>query len=483
MSLNQFIAVIRARWMVVALVFSLIAGAAIAYVLLAPRKYTATASLVLNVHSADPVAERNGGSPYQQTSASYMATQVDVLMSERVARRALASLESNPDPQVQSVVARRKAARDIKDGDILSVLLTGLLVLPSPDSSALSVNLSDRDPEFAAAAANAIVRGYMDTSVDLRLEPAKEYSSFFSERTKQAREELENAQARLSEYQQRHGLLSTDEKLDVENGRLATLSNQLVEAEAALVDAANRARQAQSHAGETSESLSSGVVSAIKTELAQRQAQMGELTARLGEMHPQVVQLRSSIAQLERRMSEENRRISGSMESNKAVATGRVNELRTALDMQRRHLLALKARRDEAAVLERDVENARRSFDAISQKLNQTQIESQSSLTNVNILKAAAVPKAPSSPKVLAVLTLGSVFAAVAALGLAWLLEVFDRRMRTEDDVRVLLRQPMLGVMPGTDGLRQIAQGGASSARALLKRARALPELRAPSTR
>ena len=480
MSLTQFFAVVRARWLVVALVFALIISAAIAYVVLAPRKYTASSSLVLNVQSVDPVAERSGGS-LQVTSASYIATQVDVLISERVARRAVALMESSQDAQVRAALARRKAAKDIIDGNVAGVIQGGLLVIPSADSSALSVNLSDRDPVFAAVATNAIVRGYMDTTVDLRQEPAREFNSFFEARTKQAREDLEQAQSKLSEYQQRHGLLSTDERLDVENARLATLSNQLVEAEAALVEASTRSRQASGNSSESQESLSNPVVVAIKSELARQQAQLGELGARLGDSHPQVVQIKASIVQLERRMNDENRRITGSLASNKEGMSTRVNELRTALDMQRRHLLALKAKRDEAAVLERDVENARRAYDAISQKQNQTQIESQSVLTNVNILKAASVPNVPSSPKVLVVLTMGTIFATLAGLGVAWLLEILDRRMRTNDDIVVLLRQPLIGVMPASDGLRQISGVGSTAAKALLKRTRALPELRAPS--
>ena len=399
MSLTQFFAVVRARWLVVALVFALIISAAIAYVVTAPRKYTASSTLVLNVQSVDPVAERSGGGSLQVTSASYIATQVDVLISERVARRAEALMASSTDAQVRGALARRKAAKDVVDGNVLGIMQVGLLVIPSADSSALSVNLSDRDPVFAAAATNAIVRGYMDTTVDLRQEPAREFNAFFEARTKQAREELEQAQAKLSAYQQRHGLLSTDERLDVENARLATLSNQLVEAEAALVEASTRSRQAQGNSSESTESLANPVVVAIKSDLARQQAQLGELSARMGDSHPQVVQIKASIAQLERRMNDENRRITGSLASNKAGMGTRVSELRTALDVQRHHLLALKAKRDEAAVLERDVENARRAYDAISQKQNQTQIESQSVLTNVNILKAASVPTVPSSPE------------------------------------------------------------------------------------
>jgi succinoglycan biosynthesis transport protein ExoP len=69
-------------------------------------------------------------------------------------------------------------------------------VVPSRESSVISISYKAPDPRFAAGLANAFAQAYIDTSLDLRTDPAKLYSTFFETRAKEARESLEKAQSR-----------------------------------------------------------------------------------------------------------------------------------------------------------------------------------------------------------------------------------------------------------------------------------------------
>ena len=80
----------------------------------------------------------------------------------------------------------------------------------------------------AAALANAFVQAYTDTTLELRVDPARQYSGFFDSRAKAYRDNFEKAQDRLAQFQKEKGLLVTDERLDIETARLAELSSQLV---------------------------------------------------------------------------------------------------------------------------------------------------------------------------------------------------------------------------------------------------------------
>ena len=85
MFLTQYLRIIWARkWIVIAL-FVLIAAAGIATTMLMPRQYTAETSLVVEVR-IDPAL---GALAPALAAPSYMATQVEILRSERVASRAV----------------------------------------------------------------------------------------------------------------------------------------------------------------------------------------------------------------------------------------------------------------------------------------------------------------------------------------------------------------------------------------------------------
>ena len=445
MTLSQILIVLRARWLSALLVMFVVIGAVAAVTLLLPKRYTATAAVVLDVKSPDPIA---GMVLPGMTVSGYMATQVDVLRSERVAVRALQSLGFFEQAEQKSNWQAATQGRGDFRAWLADAVLADLEVRPARDSNVISVGYTASNPAFAADVANAFVKAYTDTTLDLRVEPAKLYNNFFDDRAKELRDALEQAQVRLSAYQRDKGILVNDERLDVENARLAELSTQLVALQAVAEESANRQREASSNAGQMQEVLSSPLVSGLTGDLSRQESKLSELQERLGERHPEVVQLQASIANLRARVQGETRRVAGSLTVNNSVNQARMTQLRTALEQQRAKLLHLKGQRDEAGVLLRDVENAQKAYDAVFARVSQTSTESQNTQTNVSVLKHASVPAYASWPRLRLNLAAGIALGLLLALGVTIVRELRDQRLRSFDDVTVLLKQPVLGVLP-----------------------------------
>ena len=186
MTLQQFLAILAARWKTSLLVLLATVGLIVSISLLQPKKYTATASIMLDVRSPDPVA---GVVLAGMMSPAYMATQVDLLGSERVARRAIQSLGLNEDPQMREQWRTATKGQGDFEAWLSDALLQSLEIKPSRESNVIGISYSSPDPNFAAALANAFVRAYIDTSLELRVDPARQYSGFFDNRAKELRDE------------------------------------------------------------------------------------------------------------------------------------------------------------------------------------------------------------------------------------------------------------------------------------------------------
>jgi polysaccharide biosynthesis transport protein len=460
MSPMQFLSILRARWKVALAVLLLTIATTLAVSLMLPKTYTGTAAVLVDVKTPDPIF----GMMFQgQLISGYMATQVDIMTSDSVARRVVHELKLTDNPEVREQWQQDTGGQgDIEAWYALAVEKY-LTVAPSRESSVINVSYKAGDPKTAAAVANGFVKAYMDTTVELRNDPAKRYSTFFDSRAKELRDKVDSAQAKLSDYQKKNGIIGTDDRLDIETQRLNELSTQLVTLQALAAESQSRNAQVRAQSEQMAEVLNNPVIGSLKAEISRQLARMGELNNRLGDNHPQVQELKANIAELRSRLQNETSRVSGSVGVSNTVNRSREAETRTQLEAQRAKLLKLRGQRDEVAVLQRDVDSAQKAYEAVVARLNQSTLESQATATNVSVLTPAVQSNQPSSPKVLLntlfSIVIGIALAVVAAFFMEWL----DRRVRSSEDVITALDLPMLGVMPRPQA-RRLQSGNARGA-------------------
>lgn len=444
MSATQFASIVRARWRIIALVLllSLVSAAAVAVFM--PRQYTASAAMVIDT-PPDPVAlmMNMGG-----VSPAFMATQADVIQSERVAQRVARNLQLTTNPQIREAWFDATDGKGAIDDWLTGFLRTNIEAKPSRDSNVVAVSYIDRDPRFAADVANAFVQAYIDTSVEMRVDPARQYGAFVDSRMKEAREALEASQSKLSAYQKEKGMTTSDERLDVESARLSELSTQLVMIQALASESSSRQAQARGSADRMQEVLNNPFVADLKADVSRGEARMQELNARLGDNHPQVVESRAHLNELRSRLETESRRVVGSLSVNNSINRQREGDIRSALEAQRAKVLRLKTVRDEGSMLVRDVDNAQRAFEAVTSRLSQASLAGQTAQSSTYMLNRASPPLTPSSPRLGQIARIAAVAGLLLAVGAALLLEWLDRRVRSGDEVVASLGLAVLGTLP-----------------------------------
>ncbi len=140
--------------------------------------------------------------------------------------------------------------------------------------------------------------------------------------------------------------------------------------------------------------------------------------------------------------------MAASIDVNNTVNATRVGQIRAALDAQRTKVLQLKAQRDQASVLQKDVDNATVAYTAVAARTSQANLESRATQTNVSVLKEATAPGLPSRPRVIVNIAVSLFFALLLSAAFAITRELRDQRLRADDDVPLYLGQLFFGVLP-----------------------------------
>jgi chain length determinant protein EpsF len=467
MNVHQFLLILLARKKIILTTLLVTVALALGFSLVQSKTYKATASVLLNYKGVDPLT---GLTMPGQLLPGYMATQIDIISSKNVALRVVDALRLASSPAViQQFNDANEGKGSVRDW-LADLLQKKLDIVPSRESSVVEISFKGADPQFAAAVANAFADEYQKITVRLKTEPAQKASSYFNEQTKQLRDSVEAAQARLSKYQQEKGIVSLDSnRVDVELSRLSDLSAQLVAAQSAAMEGNSRQAAANASALGSPDVANNVLIQTLRSNLVTAEGKFADTAQRYGSNHPQYQAAKAELDKVRAELAAATGTVSRSVGANAQVLRQREADLREAVAQQKVKVLELNRARDELGVLLKDLDSAQRAFDAASQRFSQTRIEAQSEQSDISLLNPAVAPTEPASPRVLLNTLVAILLGTILGVGLALLLELLNRPLRSASDVKDMLGIPVLGTVEWRPARRRAGIHGLMRPRRLLR--------------
>ncbi len=450
MNLYQFLSALRARASLFAFLLLVTVLVATLVSLLLPKIYTATVSLLLDAKEEQSLSTALRPLVSSQERASYLQTQLDIITSEKVARKVVDDLklaQRAVSANVLEDVAKHGGSIEDK---LVEVLMQDLKVDTS-QSSVIRLSVSSREARYSAEVANAFAKAYIDTMLELRVEPAQKAAAWFDEQLKSLRTNLEDAQAKLTDYHQRRGIVAADERLDVENTRLAGLSDQVVRAQEQTFEWKSREDQARESLGpggspaNLPEVMDNPFIQKLKEDVLHGEAKLRELSAHYGPNYPQYQRQVEENESLREKLDAEMKTFVAGIQSSARQSRQREAGSRRAMAAQSARVLGLKENRNELTVLRRNVESAERAYDTAMQRSVVSLVDSRANQTNVMVLNPAGVPRKHSSPNIPLNIALSVVVGTILGIVMVMLMEALDRRVRSRSDLE--LDVPLLAVL------------------------------------
>lgn len=441
--------IIRQRLLLILTITALTMGSAAIASFLMQKVYTASATLFVDVKSTDPVTGEGVFTP--QNVQNILNTQVSVITSARVANEVVDTLGLLDDPKViadwkeNGGVGDRESMR----ADITESLLKEIKVEASRDGTTIEIEYESTNPEYAPEVVNAFAESYIKNALSLATDPAREYAREFEKQTEKYRLALEAAQAKLSAFQQKSGIVASDETVDVENQRLSALAAELVRLESEAADSQSRVTTARGR-GQAAmpEVVQNPLIQTLQADVGRAAALVRDLGSRLGSNHPQYISANETLAALQERLNSEINRISRSLTANNSVNQRNLSRLRTQVAAQREKVLELKGARNQIAALQREVDSEQAAYDLVRNRFTQTDLESKARQSNVSVITAATVPTDPSRPLPELNIAVGAFLGLLIGTIAALTIEATQRPLRNAEDLLHAVGVPVLAVVP-----------------------------------
>ena len=479
-NLEKVFLILRARARLVISIFitAVVVAGIITY--LSPKMYRAVSALNFEF-TTNPVDTRGR----VLSDETYLSTQIDIIKSFSVAQevenglteyeksRLSAALDNQYSIidksifKVKSLInalfrdSKQRDSRINSSGETLEIrsayssltkrMGAGLDVEPRINSRVVDISYMSSDPKIAALMANKFADAYIGTSVRMITDPAQKSKVWFDAQLKSLRKRLEEAQAMLTDYQQKEGIVSSDERLDFETERLQDLAGQLVVAQQATRNAVTEQKKLQEVIVSEASLMTfqpvfdNPVVQNIKAEIRSLKGSIAEKSSNLGMNHPDMKKLNSELYSAQKRLDSEIEAIIDGINNTAELSMERELDLEASLKRQKAVVLDLKSEHDKIAVLKREVESAQATYNAALNQLNTTSMQSLVDQTNVSIVDRANIPTTHATPRVLTNLALGIFGGLLAGIGLAIFLELIVRRVHTEEELFDELEIPLLG--------------------------------------
>lgn len=443
MTLHQFFSILHARRFLAGLILLATLALALTWIVLRPIHYIARAPVLVDVRT-DPV----GGAVMQGLLApSFVATQIDIVRSDRVAQRVVEILRMDKQP---SEIQRWRDATQGKGSPqawFAHELQTELDVKPARESNIINISWKGKSPAEAARVANAFSQAYLDTSLELKTDPARGYAVWFDDQVKAARLNLADAQEKLSSFQEKTGIVSSDERGDFETNRLNELSLQLTRAQGQTTESLGKRGASRDTVAEV---MQNPLINGLRADVARMEGKVEDGNAYLGARHPQMQRMQAELAALRGRLVSETSRVGASVDTSYQISKGRERELVAALAAQKARVIALNKQRGELSLLQRDVDSAQKAFETVSASASQSRLQSLTNQTNVMRLAPAVEPQEATGPGAKQALLAAAAAGMLLAVAGALLAELINRRVRSVEDLTMVTQLPILATVPGT---------------------------------
>jgi succinoglycan biosynthesis transport protein ExoP len=461
----------RRQWIVVATALVLVTIAILFVAIVTPR-YTATSTVLIDPHRSS-IVDSNNNQPASSNSAaddSTINSQVSLIQSIAVLQRTVDQLKLSQDPEFgphagwfdfikrifasAQTLAPGQSQEDVARAATIDFLSRRRLKVSRETTTFLiDINVSSESPEKAARIANAIADSYFYEQVRSRYDTQKIAASWFNKQIEDLKSKVLASDRAVEEFRATHNL-TVAQGFTINDQQLGDLNNKVIESHVQTAEARAKFEQVQNivktnaDPGTLGQALASDVIARLRTQYADVAKNLADASSKYSPQHPLVVNARAQLRETQKLIDEEVQRILESTRQSLQVARSREDALQKSFDNLRRVSNDLGNDQVRLRELQREADANRTLYASFLARYKEASAQESVELPDSRIVSKADIPISPSYPKTALILALALVAGVGLGSVLAFVVDHFDRRVKSQRQAEEITGVPTLATIP-----------------------------------
>lgn len=343
---------------------------------------------------------------------------------------------------------------------------------PFKDTDILSVKMRANEPGKAQKANQALLAAFLHRMTDLSRVEQTATKDFLQNRTDVAKQDLDKAETALQDYKIANKILTPSDSSKLFLDRIALAEKEAAANRIEMGTAQAKLNAANSILGGEGRNIADNrTVQAYNAQLAKLESERISYLDKYTEKHPRMIELNDQIAELKAKIAEETRKVAAlqapsdnavhqrlvagkfQSEGELIVAKQKAALLQEVIDQNNRDLELLPAVEKGYIKVARDAQVAGELYIMLAKRLEESKVAEVMVPTNVQIVDEPTFPEAPIAPRKGRTLALAALLGLLLSSGYVVAMELMNRTIRTEDDVKNYLALPVMGAIPDEESM------------------------------
>jgi succinoglycan biosynthesis transport protein ExoP len=383
------------------------------------------------------------------TQNRFYETQYKLLNSRPIAEKIIDSLKLQEHPEFK---VSEEEKRNISPERIKAIqagrLAGNMEVNPIKNTYLVEVAYKSSDKELAQQITNATYKEYLRFSMETRQQSYTLIREWLQNELVQLANKVETSQRKVFEHGQKKDFLALEGEDNVIVKKFVELNRLLTTAQSERMVKEAQYQQVKEKGTDAPIVINNPLIVKLREDIIGQEAKVSGIKRIFGKNYPQLQAEMANLAELRSRLNNEWKRIQTSIKADYEVALRTENFLREEFEKQKSKVGNLQSNLVQHYILKRDLQTNEQLYQGLLARMKEANVASTMVPSNAAVIERAELPQAPFNPRKFRNMSLAAFLGLMGGIGLAFVVEYFDKSIKTTEDLERLYRIPALGVVP-----------------------------------